>query len=194
MHALDFAWSYKWKMFFDKFTLCLLFGSFIFVKSSLLITSMLASPISPLLVGTPTSSSFLQSSNWKLQRLLCKSWIKLLDCKLDCMSARSNCAQNFGPETCPTRSGLRLPWGTIHNWHKIFSLLSSSSHIWSVLIGVKYRNHCFNFGCLFTFYYSAWANQIKTKLQSCNLKTGQSISYKYVNQFWLNLPHPNSKK
>ena len=109
---------YKWKIFFDKFTPCLLFGSFIFVKSSLLITSMLASPISPLLVGTAnTSSSFLQSANWKLQRLLCKSWIKLLDCKLDCMSARSNCAQNFGPETCPTRSGLRLPWGTVHNWH-----------------------------------------------------------------------------
>ena len=51
-----------------------------------------------------------------------------------------------------------------------------------------------NFGCLFTFCYSAWANLLKTKLQTCNLQTGQSISYKYVNQFWLNLPHSNSKK
>ena len=49
-----------------------------------------------------------------------------------------------------------------------------------------------NFGCLFTFCYSAWANEIKTKLQTCNLQTGQSISYKYVNKFWLNLAHPNS--
>ena len=51
-----------------------------------------------------------------------------------------------------------------------------------------------NFGCLFTFCYSAWAIWIKTKLQTCNLQIGQSISYKYVNQFWLNLPHPNSEK
>ena len=50
-----------------------------------------------------------------------------------------------------------------------------------------------NFGCLFTFCYFARANWIKTKLQTCKLQTGQSISYKYVNQFWLNLPHPNSK-
>ena len=40
-----------------------------------------------------------------------------------------------------------------------------------------------NFGCLFTFCYSAGANLLKTKLQTCNLQTGQSISYKYVNQF-----------
>ena len=50
-----------------------------------------------------------------------------------------------------------------------------------------------NFGCLFTFCYSAWANLIKTKLQSCNLQTGQSRSYKHVNQFLYNLPHLNSK-
>ena len=43
-----------------------------------------------------------------------------------------------------------------------------------------------NFGCLFTFCYSAWANLLKTKLQTCNLQTGQSISYKYINSFnWI---------
>ena len=57
---------------------------------------------------TVRTSSFLQS-NWKLQCAFCKSWIKLLDCKLDCKSARSNFVQNFGPETCPTRSSLRWP-------------------------------------------------------------------------------------
>ena len=51
-----------------------------------------------------------------------------------------------------------------------------------------------NFGSLFTFCYSAWGNQIKTKLQTCNLRTGQFISYKYVSQFWLSLTHPSSKK
>ena len=50
-----------------------------------------------------------------------------------------------------------------------------------------------NFGCLFTLCYSARANSIKTKLQTCNLQTGQSIRNKYVNQFWLNLLHPNRK-
>ena len=28
----------------------------------------------------------------------------------------------------------------------------------------------------------------------CNLRTGHFISYKSLNQFWLNFPHPNSKK
>ena len=51
-----------------------------------------------------------------------------------------------------------------------------------------------NFVSLFTVCYSAWINLLKTKLQTCNLQTGQSISYKYVNQFWLNVPHPNSQK
>ena len=32
-----------------------------------------------------------------------------------------------------------------------------------------------NFGCLFTFCYSAGANLLKTKLQTCNLQIGQSI-------------------
>ena len=51
-----------------------------------------------------------------------------------------------------------------------------------------------NIGCLFTFCYSAWANLLETKLQTCNLQTGQSISCKYVNKFWSNLLHPNRKK
>jgi hypothetical protein len=40
------------------------------------------------------------------------------------------------------------------NWHQISKLAS-------------------NFGCLFTFCYSAWANLIQTKLQTCNLQTDQ---------------------
>ena len=41
-------------------------------------------------------------------------------------------------------------------------------------------------GCLFTFCYSAWANLLKTKWQTYNLQTGQSISYKYVISFdWI---------
>ena len=63
------------------------------------------------------------------------------------------------------------------------SFMSSSSHLRSVLIAVEYRNCCQNLDVYLTFCYSAWANQIKTKLQTCNLQTGQSRSYKYVNQF-----------
>ena len=71
----------------------------------------------------------------------------------------------------------------IHAWIISYSNLA---------FGIEYRNchqtldvylHCTT--------YSAWANSIKTKLQTCNLQTGQSISYKYVNQFWLNLSHNN---
>ena len=36
-------------------------------------------------------------------------------------------------------------------------------------------------------------NSIKTNLQTCNLWTGQYVSYKSVNQFWFNLPHKNDK-
>ena len=57
-----------------------------------------------------------------------------------------------------------ISYSKCSNWHQILKFLS-------------------NFGCLFTFCYSAWANSIKTKLQTCNLQTGQSITYKYVNQF-----------
>jgi hypothetical protein len=53
----------------------------------------------------------------------------------------------------------------------------------SVLIGCRISNLASNFECLFTFCYSAWANLLDTKLLSCKLQTGQSISYKYVNQF-----------
>ena len=63
---------------------------------------------------------------------------------------------------------------------KVTSSMSSSSHTRSVLFTVKYRNYRRN-GCLFTLCYSAWANFLKTTLQTCNLQTGQSISYKYVN-------------
>ena len=63
-----------------------------------------------------------------------------------------------------------ISYSTCSNWRRISKLLT-------------------NFGCLFTFCYSLWANQIKTKLQTCNLQTGQSISYKYVNQLKVNR-HP----
>ena len=46
----------------------------------------------------------------------------------------------------------------------------------------------------FTFWYFAGANLPNAKLQNCNLQTGQLISCKHVNQFWLNLPLSNSKK
>ena len=61
------------------------------------------------------------------------------------------------------------------------------------LIGVKYHNwrQTLDFYLLFAI---LLANLLKPKLQACNLQTGQSISYKYVNQFGLNLPHPISKK
>ena len=38
------------------------------------------------------------------------------------------------------------------------------------------------------------ANSLKTDLQTCNLQTRWSISYKSANQFRLNLPHRNGKK
>ena len=51
-----------------------------------------------------------------------------------------------------------ISYSKCSNWCRISKLLS-------------------NFGCLFTFCYS-----IKTELQTCNLQTGQSISYKYVSK------------
>ena len=47
-----------------------------------------------------------------------------------------------------------------------------------------------NFGRLFSFCYSAGANQSKTEIQTCNLQTGQTISYECVKQFLLNWPNP----
>ena len=44
-----------------------------------------------------------------------------------------------------------------------------------------------------TFCHSGWANSIKTDLQTCNSRTGQYVSYKSVNQFWLNLHNQNRK-
>ena len=39
-----------------------------------------------------------------------------------------------------------------------------------------------------TFCHLDRANSIKTALQTCNLSTGLSLSYKSVSWFWLNLP------
>ena len=43
------------------------------------------------------------------------------------------------------------------------------------------------------FCYSGRANSIKIDIQTCNLHTDQSVNYKFVNQFWLNLLHQNGK-
>ena len=108
----------------------------------------------------------------------------------------------------------KLPKHAVLHWCQWFSncfcsgwvpyLLDSKSSKLKILNFRSSYSKCFNwrqisklsstFGCLFTFCYSAWATLIKTKLQNCNWQTGQFISYKYVNQFWLNLPHPNGKK
>ena len=37
------------------------------------------------------------------------------------------------------------------------------------------------------------AYSIENNLRACNSWTGCSVSYKFVNWFWLNLPYPNSK-
>ena len=44
-----------------------------------------------------------------------------------------------------------------------------------------------------TFCHSGRENSIKTNLEACNLWTGQYVSFKSVNLFWLNLPHQNGK-
>ena len=60
--------------------------------------------------------------------------------------------------------------------------MCGSCHNRSVLIGIEYRNcSVSNFGCLVTFCYSARTDLSKKRLQTSNLQTGQSISYKYVN-------------
>ena len=67
-------------------------------------------------------------------------------------------------------------------------IMSGSSHIRSVLIGIKYRN------CRWTLDVYLHFAILLGQITDLNLQTGQSISYKYVNQFWLNLPHSNSKQ
>ena len=69
-----------------------------------------------------------------------------------------------------------------------YQLMSGSSHIRSVLIGVEYRNCRRTLDVYLLF--AILLGQIKSKL---NYRLVTYISYKYVNQFWLNLPHPNSK-
>ena len=55
--------------------------------------------------------------------------------------------------------------------------MCGSCHTLSVLIGVEYRNwHRTLDVYVLTFCYSAEANILKTKLQTCNLQTGQSTS------------------
>ena len=73
-------------------------------------------------------------------------------------------------------------------------LMSGSSHIWSVLIGVEYRNCCWILDVYLLFV--IWMGQIQSKLiyiLICNLWTGQFVSYKSVIYFWFYLPKQNSK-
>ena len=58
--------------------------------------------------------------------------------------------------------------------------MCSSCHIQGALIGVKYLNwhQTWDVCLLLLFIYLS-----KTNWQACSLLTGQSISYKYVNQF-----------
>ena len=59
--------------------------------------------------------------------------------------------------------------------------MSGSSHIQSVLIGVEYRNCCPTLDVYLLFAILLGQTQSKLlKLQTCNLQTGQLISYKYV--------------
>ena len=69
------------------------------------------------------------------------------------------------------------------------TIMSGSSHIRSVLIGVEYWN-C----CLFTLCYLDGANSIKIDLHICNLWTGQFVSYNFVIKFWFNLPKQNMQQ
>ena len=60
------------------------------------------------------------------------------------------------------------------------TFICSSCHIHNILIGVKYRN--LTVYLLFAILLGQFKKRKKTKLQTCNLKTDLSISYKYVNQ------------
>ena len=81
-------------------------------------------------------------------------------------------------------------------WRMLRSLgfWCGSFHIENVLIsGVRIGVEYWNWRrTLYVYLLFAGANLSKSKLQTCSLQTGQSISYKYVNQFWLNWSHPNS--
>ena len=68
-------------------------------------------------------------------------------------------------------------------------LMPASSHIQSVLTGIEY----WSFWCLFTSCYFDRTNSIKTNLHTCNFQINQFISYKFINQFWLNLSFSSSK-
>ena len=73
---------------------------------------------------------------------------------------------------------------TLTGISKFHSFMCGSCHIRNVLIGVEYGNWCQTLDVYLLF---AILLLLKTKLQTCNLQTG------HVNQFWLNLPQPNSK-
>ena len=90
-----------------------------------------------------------------------------------------------------------VAWWEKLSFKKLMSLLSGSSHIRSVLIGLEYWNYCraLDVKCLFNFCYLDGANSIKNDLHICKLLTGQFVSYKFVIQFLFSLPiKQNSKK
>ena len=71
--------------------------------------------------------------------------------------------------------------------------MRGSSHIQSVLIGIKYRNCCQTLHVYLPFFRNE-VNLIKTDLYICNLWTGQFASYKSVIYLWFNLPKQNVNK
>ena len=66
-------------------------------------------------------------------------------------------------------------------------------HPYSKCSNIEYRNCCWTLDVYLHVFFFDRANSIKTNLQTCNLQNIQSISYKSIKQFWLNLPYPNSK-
>ena len=84
-----------------------------------------------------------------------------------------------------------LPFGTIHSLCLILNpfVMSGSSHIRSVLIGVEYQNWSQTFNVYLHFAMNmVRASSIKTDFHICKICTGQFSIYKSVIQFWFNLP------
>ena len=115
--------------------------------------------------------------------------------------------------TMPVWNSMKLPGSSqqqpFHKWVKSFLKDTSyfhSSSFSQFTIKESFWSHFFcydkiwngkihwqmwKFFChwiLKTFCHLDRANSIKTALQTCNLSTGLSLSYKSVSWFWLNLP------
>jgi hypothetical protein len=76
----------------------------------------------------------------------------------------------------------------------VLPVLSSSSHIRSVLIGIKYQNwhRILDVYLLFVIWMGQIQFKVKTDLHVCNLWTGQFVSYKSVIYFGFDLTKQNT--